>query len=167
MRRSTFRSALRCAAAILASVLSLTVIAADLVGTVVAVADGDTLTVLVDRHQVKVRLAEIDAPESHQAFGRVSRQSLADICHLRDAIVTQRDRDRYGRIVAQVTCAGVDANAEQVKRGMAWVYRRYAPENSPLYALEQAARDSHTGLWADSSPVPPWDFRRAAKPANP
>ena len=161
--RETPGTVLRRAAACLASCLSLAVSAADLRGSVVSVADGDTLTVLVDRQQVKVRLAEIDAPESHQAFGRVSRQSLADICHLRDAIVTERDRDRYGRIVAYVTCAGVDANAEQVKRGLAWVFTRYAPKNTPLYALEQAARASRIGLWADPSPVPPWDFRRTAK----
>jgi endonuclease YncB( thermonuclease family) len=56
--------------------------------------------------------------------------------------------------------AGVDANAEQVRLGMAWVYVRYAPKNSPLYELESAARAQRVGLWAEPTPVPPWEWRR-------
>lgn len=49
--------------------------------TVIGISDGDTLTVLdKDKQQVKIRLAEIDAPESHQAFGSRSKQSLSNLC---------------------------------------------------------------------------------------
>ena len=41
--------------------------------------DGDTATVLdAERHQYKVRLAGIDAPEKAQAFGQASKKSLSD-----------------------------------------------------------------------------------------
>lgn len=134
--------------------------AAQLAGTVVAVADGDTLTVLVDQRQVRVRLAEIDAPESHQPFGTRSRESLAELCHRKDAEIETAGQDRYGRTIARVICAGTDANAEQVRRGMAWVFVRYAAPSSPLYALESEARAMRAGLWRDPKPVAPWEWRR-------
>lgn len=134
--------------------------AALVVGLVVAIADGDTLTVLnEDFQQVKVRLAEIDAPEKRQPFGARSRQSLSDLCHEKRAEVRVIDVDRYKRIVGRVTCAGVDANAEQVRRGLAWVYDRYAKDKT-LYRLQDEARGAGRGLWTDRAPVAPWDWRK-------
>ena len=132
---------------------------ADFTGKVVAVADGDTMTVLKDLQQVKVRLTEIDAPEKKQAFGNRSKESLSDLCFGKTATLVEKGKDRYGRTLARVTCNGVDANAEQVKRGMAWVYDRYVTDKS-LYAVQDAARASHLGLWHDEHPVPPWEWRR-------
>jgi len=131
-------------------------------GKVVKVSDGDTLTVLVDRKQIKIRLLEIDAPELHQAFGQRSKESLGDMCAGQAATVRSTGRDKYGRILGRVDCAGVDANAEQVRRGMAWVYDRYVTDRS-LYALQNEARAAHTGLWVDGTPTPPWLWRREHK----
>src|SRR5688572_32072452 len=89
-----------------------------IVGKVVKVSDGDTLTLLVDRKQVKVRLVEIDAPESKQAFGERSRKSLGEMCAGQQVTVSYLERDRYGRVLGRVQCRGLDANAEQVRRGM-------------------------------------------------
>lgn len=133
---------------------------ADMTGKVVAVADGDTLTVLRDREQIKVRLAEIDAPEKAQAFGNRAKQSLSDLCFGRMARLDDQGKDRYRRTLARVYCDGIDANAEQVRRGMAWVYRKYAPKDSPLYVVENEARTAGRGLWADSDAMPPWEWRR-------
>ncbi len=133
--------------------------AGEIVGKVVHVQDGDTLTVLVDKRQVKVRLASIDAPESKQPFGTRSRQALADLCYGREASVADAGKDRYGRTLGAVICAGVDANAAQVAAGMAWVYVQYAPKGSPLYAIEAEARTARRGLWADPQPVAPWEWR--------
>lgn len=135
--------------------------AALIIGLVVAIADGDTLTVLnEDFQQVKIRLAEIDAPEKRQPFGSRSRQSLGELCHEKRAEVRVTDVDRrYKRIVGRVTCAGVDANAAQVRRGMAWVYDRYAKDKT-LYRLQDEARGSGRGLWTDRDPIPPWDWRK-------
>ena len=122
--------------------------------------DGDTLTVLVERRQVKVRLVDIDAPELRQPFGTRSRQSLAEMCFGKIAAVDVRGRDRYKRALGQVTCGGTDANAEQVRRGYAWTYTRYARADSPLYALQMQAQSAHRGLWADPAAVAPWEWRR-------
>ena len=134
--------------------------AAFIVGLVVAIADGDTLTVLnQDSQQVKVRLAEIDAPERRQPFGTRSRQSLGELCHEKRAEVRVVDVDRYKRVVGRVSCEGVDANAAQVRRGLAWVYDRYAKDEN-LYRLQDEARSAGRGLWSDREPVAPWEWRR-------
>lgn len=129
-------------------------------GRVVAIADGDTLTILTAGVTIKIRLLDIDAPESQQPFGTKSRQSLAELCFQRTAVIHEQGRDRYGRTLGHVNCAGVNANAEQVRRGMAWVFERYAPRNSPLYDLQKRAQAEHLGVWSDPAPIPPWEWRR-------
>ena len=115
------------------------VVWADFTGKVIAIADGDTITVMRDREQIKVRLVEIDAPKKAQAFGNRSKQSLSDLCFNKTATLADKGKDRYGRTLARVQCDGVDANAEQVRRGMAWVYDRYVTDRS-LYRLQDEAR---------------------------
>ena len=127
---------------------------------VIAITDGDTLKVLQGRQQIKVRLADIDAPEKRQPFGQRSRQSLSDLCFGKDARLDVRNKDRYGRTVARVYCDGIDANRAQVERGLAWVYTHYNTDPK-LPAVEQAARAAGVGLWRDPKPVPPWEWRRA------
>jgi endonuclease YncB( thermonuclease family) len=132
---------------------------ADFTGRVVSVADGDTITVLRDRTQVKVRLLEIDAPEKAQAFGTKSKESLAEMCFGKTAELTDKGKDRYGRTLARVNCEGVDANAEQVRRGMAWVYDRYVTDMT-LYAVQEEAKANRRGIWHDDKSVPPWEWRK-------
>jgi endonuclease YncB( thermonuclease family) len=122
--------------------------------------------VLVERRQVKVRLTDIDAPELRQPFGTRSKQSLAELCFGKIAALDVRGQDRYQRTVARVTCEGKDANAEQVRRGYAWTFIRYARPDSPLIAIENEARAAHRGLWQDSAPVAPWDWRRAVRESS-
>ena len=130
---------------------------------VIGVADGDTLTVLCNgSKQVKIRLSEIDAPEKRQPFGNRSMQSLSGMCLQKKAKIKPQTIDRYGRTVARVICDGVDANEEQIKRGMAWVYDKYVRDQS-LYSIQDKARASKTGLWADNKPIKPWEYRRANK----
>lgn len=128
-------------------------------GKVIGISDGDTLTVLVDRQQIKVRLAEIDAPEKAQAFGNKSKQSLSDLCFNKTAKLDDKGKDRYGRTLARVHCNGIDANAEQVRRGMAWVYDRYVTDRG-LYSIQDEAKAAKRGLWASSDPMPPWEWRK-------
>lgn len=133
---------------------------ADVLARVVSVHDGDTLTVLIDHRQVKVRLTEIDAPELGQPFGSKSKRSLSELCFGKTATLDVRGHDRYHRTLAHITCAGTDANTEQVRRGLAWTYARYTTADSPLFAIQQAARSEHRGLWSDPEPVAPWEWRR-------
>ena len=133
------------------------------------ITDGDTLKARCGEpghhQQITVRLAAIDAPESRQPFGAASRQSLAALCFQQYARITQRALDRYGRTVADVSCRGEDAGAAQVASGMAWVYERYAHRTTDahLFALQAKAQAGRVGLWRDADPVPPWNWRQAAK----
>src|SRR5690606_22767936 len=134
--------------------------AEQIVGTVVSIADGDTLTVLdQSKRQHKIRLDGIDAPERKQPFGTRSRQSLAELCFQKSATVEAKGRDRYGRTIGIIRCAGVDANREQIRRGMAWVFDRYVPGESPLYRIQAEAREAKRGLWVDAEPIAPWEWR--------
>lgn len=138
-------------------------------GRVVRVADGDTITVLdAGNRQHRIRLKGIDAPESKQAFGNVSRQTLADMVAGRQVRVRADATDRYGRVLGVIFVDGRDANLEMVRAGMAWHYTQYqrdqsAQERSAYAAAEAEARATRRGLWRDANPVPPWDFRRNAR----
>jgi endonuclease YncB( thermonuclease family) len=140
-----------------------------LTGKVVGVADGDTITVLDDTNtQHKIRLSGIDAPEKKQPFGQRSKQSLSDLVFSKTVTVETGKTDRYGREVGKVLVDGLDANLEQVKRGMAWHYKAYEREQSAIdrkvYAeAENEAKAARRGLWADADPVPPWEFRHQRK----
>lgn len=144
--------------------------AAALLCLVVAITDGDTLKARCGDpgayEQVTIRLAEIDAPERRQPYGEASRQALADLCFQRQAKITPRTKDRYGRTVARVECVGKDASAELARAGMAWAYTRYLTDPE-IKRLELAARAAGVGLWAEPNPVPPWEWRHPAlKPSN-
>ena len=132
-------------------------------GRVVAVLDGDTLTVL-DRYRrpLRIRLHQIDAPEKEQDYGARSKQSLSQLVYGREVAVEVLTTDRYHRFVGKVVSAGYDVNLQQVARGMAWVYRQYGQDPQYL-AAEAAARRARLGLWAKSRPIPPWEFRRAER----
>lgn len=135
-------------------------------GKVVAIADGDTLTLLVGTTQLKVRLWGIDAPEKAQAFGTRSKQGLADASFGREAEVEVMGHDRYGRTLGRVRVAGRDVNLGQVKAGLAWWYAQYSPKAFDIQAAELAARKARVGLWVDVGPVAPWEFRKAGRPAR-
>jgi endonuclease YncB( thermonuclease family) len=136
---------------------------------VVAITDGDTLTArcetTVGLQSVKVRLAEVDAPEMGQPFGNRSKQQLARLCFRKTALLLPETTDRYDRTVARVECDGDDASTEQVRSGMAWVFDKYATDAS-IYDLEADARYARRGLWADATPVAPWAWRSARRPAG-
>jgi endonuclease YncB( thermonuclease family) len=130
-------------------------------GKVVSVADGDTLTVEDARSKRhRIRLAEIDAPERKQAYGARSRRSLATICLQKPAVVETVAIDNNQRLVGKVSCAGIDAGTEQVRRGMAWVFTSAILPNSPLPEMEANARLRAIGLWAGEKPEPPWEWRK-------
>ena len=139
---------------------------AELQGRVTAVHDGDTLTLTAGEARLRVRLDGVDAPEPGQPYGRSARRSLAALCRGKEARVIERGKDDEGRILGSVTCAQVDVNAEQVRRGLAWVSRLDRPSDR-LFSAERAARARRIGLWADADAVPPWKWRRANKSSSP
>jgi len=136
--------------------------AAQISGYVIAIADGDTLTLLTaDKERVKVRLAEIDTPEKKQPYGQRARQELAGMAFNQTAQINVLDTDRYGRVVGRVLVNDLDVNAELVRRGAAWVYRDYL-KRTDLLPLEAEARRLRKGLWAlpAAERMPPWQWRK-------
>ena len=97
--------------------------AADIHGKVVAVADGDTITILTSaKEQVKIRLHGIDAPERGQDFGTKSKQALSDLVFGKQVRIETEGKDRYGRVIGTVFVDGVDVNLAMVDMGLAWHY---------------------------------------------
>ena len=138
---------------------------AEISGRVVGITDGDTIRLLTpDNQQVKVRLAEIDAPEKDQPYGMKAKQALSALCFSKTVRAVVVDHDRYGRTVARLYTGATDINAEMVRQGAAWVYLKYLHDRS-LLAVEQEARDAKRGLWAlqDDQRMPPWEWRKDEK----
>jgi len=97
-------------------------------------------------------MAEIDAPEKAQTFGETSRQSLSGMVLGKQVKVASQAVDQYGRMVAHLSVDGLDVNAEQIRRGMAWEYSHFH-RNRVLVALQEDAKQEPRGLWALSDPA--------------
>lgn len=142
----------------------------ELAGKVVSIADGDTITILTaEKKQVKIRFNGIDAPERGQPFGTNSKQFVSGLIGEKTVRVVTHGEDRYGRTIGDIyarpeTQDGsnpeVHFNFMMVANGYAWHYVRYAPDNKELAEAEKQARELKLGLWADASPVAPWDWRK-------
>lgn len=153
--------------------------AAELKGKIISIADGDTATLLVLENQSKllkplekekvniktqyrIRLNDIDAPEKSQAFGNKSKQNLSKYIFGKDVTVIYDKKDQYGRILGTIYLNNKDINLKQVEDGFAWVYRQYSKKKKYLKA-EKEARNLKKGLWADTNPIEPWNYRRKSK----
>lgn len=172
------KSALAALRAVAACVILIVSVPAwdDFRGEVVRILDGDTIDVLVNRQTIRVRLADIDAPESGQAFGSRARQRLAGLTFRQEVQVTEKEVDRYGRtlgvVYAPLQYPGgqtqlTNINAIMVQEGMAWAYRYYGkPTDAQMYEYEKEARRQRLGLWSDPNAQEPWKWRRASKNAT-
>ncbi|MAI70432.1 MAG: nuclease [Rhodopirellula sp.] len=130
-----------------------------LTGKVVRVTDGDTVTVLVNLKPLKVRLYGIDAPETKQSFGNQSKAALAAMVFGKVITVKKTGTDKYGRTLGIIRYGNTDVNAKMIEDGWAWHYKYYNDEDR-LAKLETKAKKDKLGLWADSQPLAPWEFRR-------
>lgn len=130
-------------------------------GAVVGVVDGDTADVRLQSGMMRVRLHAVDAPERDQPQGAASKAALSRLIFGRTVMVEPVEQDRYDRLVARLWLGELDVNAEMIRQGRAWVYRRYADD--PAYcAYEKEARDLRLGLWAlprEQRPAP-WEWRQ-------
>ncbi len=136
-------------------------------GRVIRVKDGDTLVAQHGKRHIVIRLYGIDCPEKNQTFGPKAteftiRMTLGKIVKIRVI-----NKDRYGRIVGIIDLPeDRTLNAELVKFGLAWWYRRYAPKDQHLKTLELQARNHHKGLWGHPMPIPPWEYRKTKRGGN-
>ncbi|MEK6280197.1 MAG: thermonuclease family protein [Acidobacteriota bacterium] len=135
-------------------------------GTVIKIVDGDTIRILDSQNfQHRIRLKGIDAPDRTQAFYQVSRENLANLLFQKQVRADYEKVDQFGRLIGKVWLEGEDACLEQIKAGLAWHFKKYEKEQSQadqdLYARSEVeAHTQNRGLWKDSNPTPPWDYRR-------
>jgi micrococcal nuclease len=135
----------------------------ELKGKVVSIQDGDTITILKDREQIRIRLFGIDCPEKKQAYGDIAKRFTSSLVFGKTVFVKYTGKDRYGRVLGTVfTKSGTNLNKELLKAGLAWHYKKY-DDNPELARLENQARKARAGLWADPYPVPPWSYRHKKK----
>ena len=138
-------------------------------GEVISVKDGDTLTLKDNRGKLyKVRLADIDAPEIAQSFGRPAKRFLEDLALDKVVRVNYTQVDKYGRLIGEVYMAdGKMLNEEAIKLGLAWHYRVKNPHSTFLEKMEYEAWKKKLGLWVQDKPIPPWEFRRESRVPKP
>lgn len=122
------------------------------------VIDGDTVKVIgSDNIELDVRLAEIDAPEIDQPYGKISKATLEELISGKDVELRDIKKGRYGRSVANIYCGGVWINIELVKSGAAWRYKESSSDD--LIMAEAHARKERRGLWGEPEPIAPWEWR--------
>jgi endonuclease YncB( thermonuclease family) len=138
--------------------------AEDLTGKVVSIADGDTVTILNNNQQTKIRLAEIDTPEKNQPYGQKAKKALSDFIFGKTVRIEIDTIDRYGRTIGTIFLNDLNINKEMVKAGHAWVYVKYAKDKT-LFALEKNAKENQLGLWAlpEGERIAPWQWRRGKR----
>ena len=134
---------------------------ADFNGKVVKVIDGDTVDILTPKKQkVRVRLLDIDAPESRQAYGNAARKYLASLIAGKNVFVKENKKDIYQRTLGTIFLNQININAKMVEGGFAWAYRyKGVANNKNMVKLESKAKQNKKGLWKDKHPIAPWDFR--------
>lgn len=133
-------------------------------GKVIKVLDGDSINIMQQGKEVRIRLAEIDAPEHGQPFWKQSKLALENHVAGKKVFIEEFDHDQYGRVVGHVYIGDKWVNGELVQKGYAYVYTRYAVSKK-LYEYESKAEKNKLGLWKlpKSERVKPWDWRKRNK----
>lgn len=127
---------------------------------IVEVTDGDTFDAQrSDGQTFTIRLHGVDAPESAQPYGTIATRKARQYVQGKRVRVSVEDVGRYGRAVARITVQGGDLGAMMIRDGLGWWYRQYAPNESEYARLQKQARRGGRGLWSQSDPVPPWEWR--------
>lgn len=140
---------------------------AEIRGRVVKIADGDSFTILEkNNRQQRIRLYGIDCPENGQPYSKRAKQALSDLIFGKELVIREKNKDRYGRVVAVVYVDGININEAMLRQGWAWHFKQF-DNNRDWNELEKNARLARIGLWADPAPVAPWKYRRGYKAPPP
>jgi endonuclease YncB( thermonuclease family) len=121
--------------------------AADSLGQVVHVLDGNTIQVLHNQHPERIRLSGIDCPEKGQTYGKRAKPAASGLAYGKEVTLQTHSHDKYGRTIADLPLPdGTNVNHTVVEDGSCGWYRKYAPENTELEKLEKDAREAKKGL---------------------
>lgn len=139
--------------------------AEEFVARVLTVHEGDRLTIHYQGQRVTIYLRDVDCPELKQPYGKQAKHATAAYLANREVVVRDLKRDRQGRMTADILLPGGRRIVhELVKEGLAWV-QPGASVDQALKDMEELAKASGTGLWAEPNPVPPWKWK-STKPAQ-
>jgi endonuclease YncB( thermonuclease family) len=129
------------------------------VGKAEAPIDGDTLRIRDENDKLhKVRIQGIESPEDGQPFFKAARDHLGKVTKGRDLQVTELGKDSTGYTLATIRINGQDLRIDILAAGMAW-HQRSVVDDPVLEAEEREAKARHLGLWVDTDPVAPWEWR--------
>lgn len=142
---------------LLASTLAAPALAWQCEGRVQRVHDGDTVSLRCERGLLKIRVANIDAPELQQTHGEEAKRALEKLTHQRPIRIDALAVDRYQRVVARLEDSGRDLGLLLVEQGHAWCGRR---PDTRCRDVQSAAQEARRGLWKEPQPQPPWQWRR-------
>nr|WP_315845317.1 thermonuclease family protein [uncultured Achromobacter sp.] len=141
-----------------------------LTGTIVNVADGDTVTLRAPDGQRRIRMDSIDAPEEGhgadqpgQPYAEAARKNLASLVAGKTLTAQCYEKDQYGRdVCALILEDGRSANRLQVEAGYAWAYTARKGDylrDKAMPDLQRQAKDAGRGLWVQQGAVQPWKWR--------
>ena len=133
-----------------------------LVGKVIKVYDGDTITMLVDGKKEKIRFYGVDAPEIKQSYGIQSRDFIRSKIMSKEVKVKVINTDKYGRKIGKIYYKNKNyLNLESVKFGYSWWYKYYAPNEKDLKTAQEQAKRCKIGLWKEKNPINPYKYRKS------
>ena len=138
----------------------------ELYGKVVWIYNGDTFKLKTDNGIFKVKLYGVDAPEDGQTFAPQSKQKLTELIDGKSVSVTQTGIDSHTRVVGIVSNNGECINQKMLEEGMGWWARHLAPKSPMFQRAEETAREAKKGLWQETDPIAPWDWKAANKQAK-
>ena len=116
---------------------------------------------MIDGKEQTVRLAHIDCPEKKQPFGNKAKQFASDLCFGKNVtLINDNKFDRNKRLITEIFLLdGTNVNKELVKNGLAWHFKKYS-DNKEYAQLEIEAQKNRIGLWSETTPVAPWNWRK-------
>ena len=138
----------------------------------VRIVDGDSAIIRYGGQTLHVRIVGIDAPEKGQPYADESRDRFVAFLKSPTARIEILKRDIFRRWLVRIEVNGEDLGETMVRDGNAWFFRRYQSDLSPdmrrsYDRAEREAQAKKRGLWQDSEPVAPWDYRASRrKPKN-
>ncbi|QKX07724.1 hypothetical protein HN014_22250 (plasmid) [Aquimarina sp. TRL1] len=132
-------------------------------GKVIKVKDGDTVVILdKDNVQHTIRVADIDCPEKNQPYGKKAKWFTSDQIYLKTVVVKAKKKDKYGRTIGFILYENKNLSLELLKAGLAWHYKYYSNDKE-MARLENIAKNNNKGLWAESNPINPYNWRKGQR----
>ncbi len=134
-------------------------------GKVINVLEGDKIVIVTERQEsIIVKLSDIDCPEEGQPYWEEAMKKTEKLCYNKDVEVRVKREDREGVIgVVSIKSGKVIINHVLAAEGYAWDVKRglrYDDDVAMVLEHVDKAKEKRKGIWKDTNPTPPWEFRK-------